>query len=62
MFVSVFYNFNMSLLIHVDAYSGFKANQRPLRFWLDAAIRENELTGVYGIETVEDRWYDPNAE
>jgi hypothetical protein len=52
---------SVSLPIHVDAYSGYKANERPLRFWLDAAIRENEMNGVYEIETVEDRWYDPNA-
>ena len=52
----------MSLRIYVDAYSGYKANERPIRFWLDPAIRENELTGLYEIEAVEDRWYDPNAE
>jgi hypothetical protein len=52
----------MSLPIHVVAYSGYKANERPLRFWLDAQIDGTELTGVYEIEAVEDRWYDPNAE
>jgi len=52
----------MSLPIHVDAYSGYKANERPIRFWLDATLHENELTGVYEIEAVEDRWYDPNNE
>jgi hypothetical protein len=52
----------MSLPIHVDAYSGYKANERPVRFWLDALIRENELTRVYEIEVVEDRWYEPNAD
>src|SRR5262249_13557752 len=44
----------MSLPIHVDAYSGYKANERPLRFWLDADI--------YEIVTIEERWHDPTAE
>ena len=52
----------MSLPIHVEAYSGFKANERPLCFSLDIAIGENGVTGVYDIEAVEDRWYAPNAE
>jgi hypothetical protein len=52
----------MSLRIYVDAYSGYKANERPIRFWLDTTIVENELTGVYEIEAVEYRWYEPNAE
>jgi hypothetical protein len=52
----------MSIPIHVDAYSGYRANERPIRFWLNATLRENELTRVYQIEVVEDRWYDPNAE
>src|SRR5688572_11412636 len=52
----------MSLPIHVDAHSGYKANERVEAFWLDAMIEESELTGVYEIEAVEDRWYAPNAE
>ena len=44
----------MSLPIHVDAYSGYKANERPLCFHLDEA--------VYEIEVVEDRWQDPTAD
>ena len=28
----------MSLRIYVDAYSGFKANERPMRFWLDPSL------------------------
>ena len=59
---SVFYNFNMSLPIHVEAYSGYRANERPLSFSVDIATGENGITGVYDIEAVEDRWYDPNAE
>jgi hypothetical protein len=53
----------MSLPIHVEAYSGYKANERPLSFSLDIAIDENGcVTNVYDIDAVEDRWYDPNAE
>jgi hypothetical protein len=56
------YNASVSLPVHVDSYSGYRPNERPIRFWLDATLHENELTGVYEIEAVEDRWYDPNAE
>ena len=44
----------MSRNIHVDAYSGYRANERPRRFTL------NDKT--YEIATVEDRWYEPDAE
>ena len=43
-----------SLPIHVDAYSGYKANERPLSFELDEEI--------YCIASIEDRWLDPDAE
>ena len=52
----------MSLPIYVDAYSGYKADEHPIRLWLDAQLDGAELTGVHEIEAVEDRWYDPNAE
>src|SRR4030095_3288427 len=53
----------MSLPIHVEAYSGYKANERPLSFSLDIAIGENGgITNVHDIEAVEERWYDANAE
>jgi hypothetical protein len=39
-----------------------KANERPLSFSVNIATGENGVTGVYDIEAVEDRWYDPNAE
>ena len=52
----------MSLPIHVDAYSGYRANERPRRFWLDATLDGDELEGVYEVAEVEARWYDPNAE
>jgi len=37
--------------VKVACYSGFKADERPLHFWL----RDRCLT----VETVEDRWYSP---
>ena len=44
----------MSLPIYVDSYSGYKANERPIRFHLDDE--------TYDIASTEDRWQDPNAE
>ena len=44
----------MSLPIHVDAYSGYRADERPQRFTLDE--------DTYAITSVEDRWYEPDAE
>ena len=43
----------MSVLIHVDAYSGYKANERPRQFTLDEEI--------YEIDAVLDQWYEPSA-
>jgi hypothetical protein len=43
----------MSLRIYVDAYSGYKANERPRLFDLDGE--------VYEIASVLDRWYEPSA-
>jgi hypothetical protein len=43
----------MSLPIYVDAYSGYKANERPHQFVLDEAI--------YDIAAVLDQWYEPSA-
>jgi hypothetical protein len=43
----------MSLPIHVDAYSGYKANERPEAFTLDEQ--------VYEIAAVLDQWYEPSA-
>jgi len=39
--------------IRVDAYSGFKANERPRQFHLDEKI--------YDIDVVLDQWYEPTA-
>jgi len=43
----------MSLPIHVDAYSGYKASERPSQFVLDEQI--------YQITAVLDQWYEPAA-
>jgi hypothetical protein len=47
------YNQTMALRINVDAYSGYKANERPRLFEVDG--------GVYEIASVLDRWYEPSA-
>lgn len=44
----------MTSIIYVDAYSGYKANERPLRFTLDDE--------TYEISSIEDRWQEPTAE
>jgi len=41
----------MSLPIHVDAYSGYKANEQPRYFTLDEDL--------YEIAAVLDQWYEP---
>jgi hypothetical protein len=44
----------MALPIYVDAYSGYKANERPRQFAVDEDLIQ--------IAEIEDRWYDPDAE
>src|SRR5262245_10444979 len=44
----------MSVPVHVDGYSSWKANERPLGFELDGVYRR--------IYTVEDQWYSPEAQ
>ena len=44
----------MSLPVYVDACSRYRANERPQRFNLD--------DDIYEIVSVEDRWYEPDAE
>jgi hypothetical protein len=39
--------------IYVDAYSGYKANERPSQFTLDEVVHE--------IAAVLDQWYEPTA-
>jgi len=46
----------MSLPIHVDAYSGYRANERPLKFQVD----EDDFE--IAEHAVEDRWFEPDAE
>ena len=43
----------MSLPIHVDAYSGYKASERPRYFTVDEDL--------YEITAVLDQWYEPSA-
>jgi hypothetical protein len=40
-------------LISVECYSGYKADERPLRLYLRDGARE--------IVAIEDRWYSPGA-
>ena len=44
----------MSVLIHVDDYSGYKPNERPRQFTRDEEI--------YEIDAVLDQWYEPSAQ
>jgi hypothetical protein len=39
--------------IRVECYAGFRADQRPLRFFL----RDRE----FRVEEVDDQWYSPDA-
>jgi hypothetical protein len=39
--------------LQVECYSGHKADQRPIKFWLGDA--------VLFVESVEDQWYGPAA-
>jgi hypothetical protein len=41
------------MIVRVESYSGFKADERPLRFQLG--------TRWLAVEEVMDRWYDPDA-
>src|SRR5262245_21149046 len=43
----------MSIRIYVEAYSGYKANERPIRFFVDE--------DTYEINAIQDLWQDPNA-
>jgi hypothetical protein len=43
----------MNLEVHVVSYSGFRADERPLRFVLGGRSIE--------VASVEDRWYSPGA-
>ncbi len=41
------------LVLHVECYSGYKADERPLRLNLKNGARE--------VVAIEDRWYSPGA-
>jgi hypothetical protein len=40
-------------VVHVECYSGYKADERPLRLHLIGRARE--------VVAIEDRWYSPGA-
>src|SRR5262252_6779803 len=44
---------DMSLPIHVDAFSGYKASERPRQFTLAEEI--------YEIDAALDQWYEPSV-
>jgi hypothetical protein len=44
----------MSRPVHVDAYSGYRANERPVRFALEGR--------TYDVAEIESRWYSPDAD
>ena len=39
--------------VQVETYSGYKADERPLRITIDGRVQE--------VAEVEDRWYSPGA-
>jgi hypothetical protein len=39
--------------LRVECYSGHKADERPIKFWLGDA--------VLFVESIEDQWYGPEA-
>jgi hypothetical protein len=40
-------------ILHVECYSGYKADERPVRLRLNDGTRE--------VVAIEDRWYSPGA-
>jgi hypothetical protein len=40
-------------IVRVECYSGYKADERPLRLHLTYGVRE--------VVAIEDRWYSPGA-
>lgn len=47
------WHYESGMTVRVEAYSGYKADERPVRFQLGNTW--------YGVEEVVDRWYDPGA-
>ena len=39
--------------IRVECYAGYKADERPLRFFAGG--------NTYGVDSVDDKWYSPDA-
>jgi hypothetical protein len=39
--------------LRVECYSGHKADQRPIKFWLGDV--------VHFVESIDDQWYGPSA-
>ena len=44
---------NKVMKLRVECYSGRRADERPVRFWLEGS--------EYRVEAVRDQWYDPEA-
>lgn len=44
----------MDIRVTVETYSGYRADERPLRFVLDGE--------TFDIESIEARWHSPDAE
>lgn len=42
-----------SMKLRVECYAGYKADQRPIKFWLDDAL--------HFVESIGDQWYGPEA-
>lgn len=43
----------MVMKIRVECHSGYKANKRPIKFWIGER--------VLFVESTEDQWYGPDA-
>lgn len=39
--------------IHVECHSGYKANERPIKFWIGR--------DVLFVEAIEEQWYGPES-
>jgi hypothetical protein len=42
-----------STKLRVECYAGYKADQRPIKFWLDDAL--------HFVDSIGDQWYGPEA-
>ena len=41
------------MALRVECYAGYKADQRPIKFWLDDAL--------HFVESIDDQWYGPSS-